>query len=100
MTFTGDKFDDMFVFQPEAIFHWNIFVMLIDVTIFVQYFVNIVIAIPGRNIGMIAATCVMFVFRAEAIFCVSQTFSASKQIQQIQITPILKLLRASSKVKW
>ena len=51
MTFTGDKFDDMFVFQPEAKFHWNIFVMLIDVTIFVRYFVNIVIAIPGRSRG-------------------------------------------------
>ena len=36
--------------------------------------------------GMIAATCVMFVFRAEAVFCVSQTFSASKQTQQLEIT--------------
>ena len=38
--------------------------------------------------GMIAATCVMFVFRTAAIFCVSQTFSASKQTQQLKITII------------
>ena len=51
MTFTGDDFDDMFVFRTKVISNWNIFVMLIDVTIFVRYFVNIVIAIPGRSRG-------------------------------------------------
>ena len=40
VTFTGDDFDDMVFFA-----------MLIDVTIFVQYFVNIVIAILGRSRG-------------------------------------------------